>query len=66
MPVVVVYLPVNPAPAAPNNDVIIATPLMDAMATAALPPTRDPTPAAMKGAARPPVSPMGEKMNQSL
>lgn len=50
-------VPVRPAPAAPNKDVIIAIPWTDPNTTAILLPNKVPTPAAKKGAARPPVRP---------
>ena len=52
-----INVPISPAPAAPNNEVMIATPEAEPSATATPLPNKVPTPAAKKGAARPPVTP---------
>ena len=50
--------PVRPAPATPNKDPMIATPAAEPRTVAPAPPIIAPAPAAMNGAARPPVSPI--------
>ena len=50
-------LPVKPAPAAPNIEVIRAMPAVDPRTAALPPPITAPTPVATRGAARPPVKP---------
>lgn len=50
-------LPVNPAPAAPNREAMIAMPVAEPRAAAPPAPSTAPAPAATKGAASPPVTP---------
>lgn len=49
--------PVNPAPAAPNNEAMMAMPVADPSTAAPPAPSTAPAPAATKGAANPPVTP---------
>lgn len=49
--------PVNPAPAAPNREAIMAMPVAEPSTAAPPAPNIAPAPAATKGAARPPVTP---------
>ena len=50
-------IPVSPAPAAPNKEVIIAIPVAEPRAAAPPAPSTAPAPTATKGAASPPVTP---------
>ena len=52
-----IFLPVNPAPAAPNKDAMTARPAVVLRTAALLAPRTAPAPAAISGAARPPVTP---------
>lgn len=49
--------PVNPAPAAPNKEAMMAIPAAEPRTAAPPAPNTAPAPAATKGAARPPVTP---------
>lgn len=55
-------LPVNPAPAAPNREAIIAIPVAEPRTAAPPAPSTALAPAATKGAASPPVTP-GKQTN---
>lgn len=49
--------PVNPAPAAPNKEAMMAMPVADPSTAAPPAPSTAPAPAATRGAANPPVTP---------
>lgn len=49
--------PVNPAPAAPNKEAMMAMPVADPSTAAPPTPSTAPAPAATRGAASPPVTP---------
>lgn len=51
------FLPVNPAPAAPNREAMMAIPVAEPSAAALPAPSTAPAPAATRGAASPPVTP---------
>lgn len=53
----VILLPVNPAPAAPNREAMIAMPVAEPRAAAPPAPSTALAPAATNGAASPPVTP---------
>lgn len=53
----VIFLPVNPAPAAPNREAMIAMPVAEPRAAAPPAPSTALAPAATNGAASPPVTP---------
>lgn len=52
-----VFSPVNPAPAAPNREAMMAIPVADPRAAAPPAPSTALAPAATSGAAKPPVTP---------
>lgn len=59
------YRPVNPAPAAPNREAMIAMPVAEPRAAAPPAPSTAEAPAATSGAASPPVTPgTGKKCNK--
>lgn len=60
------YRPVNPAPAAPNRDAMMAMPVAEPRTAAPPAPSTAVAPAATSGAASPPVTPgTGTKMQEN-
>lgn len=60
------HRPVNPAPAAPNREAMMAMPVAEPRAAAPPAPSTAEAPAATSGAASPPVTPgTGKKMQQN-